>query len=142
MKHTLLSLFVLTAIGSFGVCFAAGGKVEKETAAVAAAQAWLAQVDTEHYAESWETAAAYFKSAVTTAQWQQAISAVRRPLGKVQSRQLASKRFMTELPGAPDGEYVVLQYKTSFQNKKSAIETITPMRDQDGKWKVAGYFIK
>ncbi len=49
---------------------------------------------------------------------------------------------MTSLPGAPDGEYVVISYETSFTNKKSAIETVTPMLDKDGKWRVSGYFIK
>ena len=46
------------------------------------------------------------------------------------------------LPGAPDGEYVVLQFDTSFANKKEAVETVTPMLDKDGKWKVSGYYIK
>lgn len=49
---------------------------------------------------------------------------------------------MTQLPGAPDGEYAVIQFETSFANKKSAIETVTPMKDPDGKWRVSGYFIK
>ena len=46
------------------------------------------------------------------------------------------------LPGAPDGEYVVIQYESSFEHKQSAIETVTPMLDTDGKWRVSGYFIK
>ena len=55
---------------------------------------------------------------------------------------MATKRFETSLPGAPDGEYVVIQMETSFENKASAVETITPMRDSDGEWRVAGYYIK
>ena len=50
--------------------------------------------------------------------------------------------YTTNLPGAPDGEYVVIQYKTSFQNKASAIETVTPMRDPDGVYRVSGYYIR
>ena len=50
--------------------------------------------------------------------------------------------WLLSLPGAPDGEYVVIQYATTFENKKSAIETITPMLDGDGKWRVSGYYIK
>jgi hypothetical protein len=46
------------------------------------------------------------------------------------------------LPGAPDGEYVVIQFETSFENKKSAIETVTPMIEINGGWRVSGYFIK
>jgi len=35
----------------------------------------------------------------------------------------------------------VIMYDTQFENKKSAVETITPMLDKDGKWRVAGYLI-
>ncbi|MGK7873741.1 MAG: DUF4019 domain-containing protein [Xenococcaceae cyanobacterium] len=142
MKHKTLSILVLTFIGILGLGFPGGCSKEKEPAAVEAAQAWLALVDAEKYSESWETAAEYFKNVVTVQQWEQALTAIRKPLGKVQSRELKSKQFMTELPGAPDGEYVVIQYETSFENKKSAIETITPMLDKDSKWRVAGYYIK
>jgi len=48
----------------------------------------------------------------------------------------------TSLPGAPDGDYVVIQFQTSFANKASAVETITPMRDRDGAYRVSGYFIR
>ena len=34
------------------------------------------------------------------------------------SRQLQSKQYTTSLPGAPDGQYVVLQYKTSFEQRE------------------------
>ena len=57
-------------------------------------------------------------------------------------RSVKSKQYATSLPGAPDGEYVVIQYETSFEKKKSAIETVTPMLDKDGKWRVSGYYIK
>ena len=58
------------------------------------------------------------------------------------SRELLSAQHMTSLPGAPDGDYVVIQFKTSFANKKSAVETVTPMLEKDGVWRVSGYFIK
>jgi hypothetical protein len=67
---------------------------------------------------------------------------VREPLGKVISRKLQSAQFTKSLPGAPDGQYVVIRYDTSFSNKQSAVETITPMLDKDGQWRVSGYFIK
>jgi Protein of unknown function (DUF4019) len=70
------------------------------------------------------------------------VAPVRDPLGKVLSRTLKSATYTTSLPGAPDGEYVVIQYDTSFEHKKSAVETITPMLDKDDHWRVSGYFIK
>ena len=70
------------------------------------------------------------------------ISEARKPLGKVISRHLESKWYTTELPDAPNGQYVVLQYKTLFEHHKSATETITPMMDKDRKWRVSGYYIR
>lgn len=116
--------------------------VDKEIEAVTAAEDWLALVDAGKYGDSWKAASGYFKNAVKQGQWEQSLKAVRPPLGKLVSRKLLSKTFMTSLPGAPDGEYLVIQFDTSFQNKKSAVETITPMKEKDGKWRVSGYYIK
>jgi hypothetical protein len=114
----------------------------KENAAVAAAEKWVALVDAGKYTDSWKEAAEYFKSAVNQGRWKQSIQSVREPLGKIISRKVKTKSYQTTLPGAPDGEYVIIQFETSFQNKKSATETITPMLDKDGQWRVSGYFIK
>ncbi len=133
----VLSLLVLLFSGP-----QAGAADEREAAALEAAQAWLALVDAASYAESWETASAYFQNAISKAQWEHTLDAVRRPLGAMVSRTLQSSRFETELPGAPDGEYLVIQFETSFENKQAAVETVTPMRESDGVWKVTGYFIR
>ncbi len=69
------------------------------------------------------------------------MQAARKPLGKLFSRKVLTKVYKSSLPGAPDGEYVVVQFETSFENKKMAIETVTPMLDKDGKWRVSGYYI-
>ena len=115
---------------------------EKEKVAVAGAEKWLGIVDEGKYGESWKEAAEYFRNAVKQDQWEQAVQAVRKPLGKLVSRKMKSTSYKTALPGAPDGQYVVIEFETSFENKKSAIETVTPMMDKDGKWRVSGYFIK
>jgi hypothetical protein len=70
------------------------------------------------------------------------VQGVRDPLGKMRSRKVKSATYKTSLPGAPDGEYVVIQYDSSFEHKQAAVETVTPMLDKDGKWRVSGYFIK
>jgi hypothetical protein len=119
-----------------------GEPVGPEQHAVMSAEAWLDLVDDGDYERSWETAADYFKQAVTKDQWEQSLQAVRSPLGDVISREVISTTYATELPGAPDGEYVVIQFAASFKAKKSAVETVTPMKDEDGSWRVSGYYIK
>jgi len=120
--------------------------VNKESAAVvqavAVAEAWLALVDDVKYGEGYETSADYLKNVVGKDEFVKSLNAARKPLGKLISREVKSTNYLTSLPGAPDGEYVVIQFKTSLENKKSTIETITPMLGKDGKWRVSGYFIK
>ncbi len=113
-----------------------------EQLAQQAAESWLALVDSGKYADSWQEAAQMFKAAVSKEKWQSMVQPVRDPLGKLLSRKLKSATYTKTLPGAPDGEYVVIQYDTSFAHKESAVETITPMLDKDGKWRISGYFIK
>jgi len=107
-----------------------------------AALQWLALVDAGKYGESWDQASGFFKEKVTKEQWQEAISGVRVPLGKVESRQFKLVEFKSELPQAPKGTYAVTQYRTKFANSAPMIETITPMLEKDGTWKVSGYYIK
>jgi len=124
------------------VIVAVGGSPEKEKPAVASAERWLGLVDQGKYAESWKEAAALFRNAINQGQWEQSLQGVRKPLGKLITRKIRTKTYRTSLPGAPDGEYVVIEFESSFENKKSAVETVTPMMDKDGKWRVSGYYIK
>jgi len=139
-RRFLLASFVALCLVR-GAATPAGPDEAKKQAAKAA-ESWLSLVDSGKYGESWTAAAAVFRNAVAREKWQETMRALREPLGKVSSRSLKSASFSTSLPGAPDGEYVVLQYETSFEHKQSAVETITPMKEPDGTWKVSGYFVK
>jgi Protein of unknown function (DUF4019) len=35
-----------------------------------------------------------------------------------------------------------MEFNTSFEHKAAATETVTPMKDVDGQWRVSGYYIK
>jgi hypothetical protein len=107
-----------------------------------AAASWLALADSAKYGQSWDEAASLFKAAVPRADWERAVKGARAPLGAVRSRKIRSANFSRTLPGAPDGEYVVIQFDTQFEHKAAAVETVTPMREKDGSWRVSGYFIK
>jgi len=135
----VLLLAILSIFLSTGPIYA---NEAAQKAAITAAGVWLSLVDEGNYAESWNQAAGFFKNAVTKEQWLNSMKAFRVPLGNMVVRKLKSKQYTKTLPGAPDGEYVVIQYETTFEKKQSAIETVTPMLDKDGKWKVSGYFIK
>ncbi len=121
---------------------AAFGLEEIENAAEKVARQWLEIVDNGQFEKSWEEAASLFRKAVSRKNWKQSLEAHRIPLGKLMSRKLKSKTFKETLPGAPDGKYVVIQFDTVFENKACAVETVTPMLDKDGVWRVSGYYLR
>ena len=135
MKKTIIAVIALLFV--FNICFCRCSLADEssEKAAVSASQEWLSLLDNKKYGESWDEAAAIFKAAVTKSDWERQINAIYTPFGKLRARILLSSTYAETLPGAPDGKYVVIQYKSSFENKKSAIETITPIYQVTGNVK-------
>ncbi len=136
MKRLLAVLLVMLFVS--GVCF--GASPEKK--AKIAAKSWLELVDAKNYAKSYDDAASFFKKMVKKDDWINTLTNLRSMLRGVVSRQLISEEYTTKMEGAPDGEYVVLKYKTKFEKKEYADEVVVPMLDTDGKWRVSGYYIK
>jgi hypothetical protein len=85
----------------------------------------LVLTDTGRFDQSWTEAAEMFQANIAKAAWAS-----------------AAAKYARSLPGVPDGEYVVIQFETSFEKKANATEFVTPVREKDGAWKVSGYFIK
>ncbi|MDD5538712.1 MAG: DUF4019 domain-containing protein [Candidatus Omnitrophica bacterium] len=139
MRRAFMGFMVFCMAAVFGTAMAA--EPQKEKAASTAAQEWLAIVDAGMYGMSWKQASAYFKNAVTEEQWVSTVKAFRNPLGKCEMRIERGSTYMTTLPGAPDGEYVIVQFDTTFENKKSSVESVTMSLEADGRWRVSGYFI-
>ena len=117
-------------------------RTAEQTAAVKAAQQWLAGIGAGRYAESWTVASDYFQGAITQDKWIETLRSVRTPLGKLEIRTVNSAVTETQLPGSPDGKYVVMQFQTVFTDKNSATETVTFLLEKDGQWRASGYYIK
>jgi hypothetical protein len=110
--------------------------------AMAASESWLRTVDAGRYAQSWHDASKAFREAVAQDKWESMVKPVRGQTGNLIARKVRSARYTRELPNAPAGEYVVIQYDTRFERVPHALETVTPMKDPDGTWRVSGYFVK
>lgn len=103
---------------------------------------WLALVDNSKYLDSWTLAASYFRDTVGREKWAEMAANVRKPLGKVVDRKLHRNLHTNRWPNLPEGEYLIIEFKTRFENKTEAIETVTLNLEKNDAWKVAGYFIK
>jgi hypothetical protein len=135
---TLALVFAVPASSGFGAVKPGDLAISK---AEVSADAWLPLVDQARYDESWDAASKTFKSALAREKWMEQVKEMRAPLGALVSRKLSSAKYLEKIPGAPAGKYVVIQYETSFE-KKNAMETVTPMLDPDGSWRVSGYYVK
>lgn len=138
--NRVLAVFVALALLTSVPVFA--GESEAVSKAQQAASSWLALTDAGELAASWDEASSFFKASIAKGDWEKRIGSVRSPFGALKSRKVKSATFRRKLPGAPDGEYVVIQYDSAFERKASAVETVTPMREKDGSWKVSGYYIR
>jgi hypothetical protein len=117
-------------------------QAKAEEAAEAAAAVWLKLVANGKYAESWDTGSALFHKSITKEGWIALLKGGLPVFGDVVTRKLKAVSYSRTLPGAPDGEYVAMQYQTEFSNTKDAVETVTASLDPDGSWRISGYHIK
>jgi Protein of unknown function (DUF4019) len=108
--------------------------------ASAAGQKWLALLDDQKYEASWIQAGTMFRSEVKQEQWIASLKQFRDPLGTMISRATSRVDFVKTLRGAPDGDYAIIHFTTSFKNKDAVTERLTLVKE-DGKWQMAAYAI-
>jgi hypothetical protein len=110
--------------------------------ASAAADAWLERIDAGDVEATWERTSSLFRQLVDLPRWKASFEQVNAILGRPLSRELGTTEYRESIPGAPDGQYVVLEYMTGFERKKEAVETVVAALDTDGEWRVGGYFVR
>ncbi|WOO41283.1 DUF4019 domain-containing protein [Rubellicoccus peritrichatus] len=119
---------------------------DREIAAKEAALAWLPLIDEEKYAEALEITAPQFREEMKKEDWVSGLGQVRQPLGSVDKRILQRLFATPVLPGGPEGDYVIVNFRTSFVGREEAVDEIVVMsasQDADGSdlWQVVGYYI-
>jgi Protein of unknown function (DUF4019) len=116
------------------------GASPAEEEASATGQKWLALLDDQKYEESWKQAGSLFRDEVNQDQWVAALKRSRQPMGPLISRTTARVDFVKSLRGAPDGDYAIIHFTTSFKNKSNVTERLT-LAKEDGRWQVSAYAI-
>jgi len=144
----MLIMSLVVAIAALSFAFHGGATPQAPAAAVAAPQAasasaardWLALVDQQKWEASWDAAAALFKAQLPRDRWAAAVQAARAPLGALKARTFQSVNKTSALPGAPAGDYEILQFQARFA-QASAVETVTLVRE-GAVWRVIGYYVR
>ena len=139
------AVLVIVACSLFWIFFRVWREIKEMTEENAnsdglpAVEAWLAIIDGGDYAQSWETAAAYFQRHISKEEWVRQMQHARRPLGKVRSRKSIAPKFKAGWMsfGAK------FSFSTSLDGLPAATETATFARQQPNcEWKAIGYLIE
>ena len=112
---------------------------EAEKAGQLAAHAFLLLLDRRDWGSAWDASSAMFRQSVPLGTWMDGIPKVREPFGAMVERQPGQALYKKTLPGRPDGDYVTVNFLTKFDKNPQVVETVTTVREPDGRWRVTGY---
>ncbi len=112
-----------------------------ELAAQRQALGFLGYLDQGRFADSYAYTSMLIRTQLDRDAFSTQIQKTRVNTGALQSRELIDSAYSTTVPGAPEGQYVILHYHASFANRQDAVETVT-LAFAKGYWRVAGYYIK
>lgn len=103
-----------------------------------AAEAWLALVDDDAFAASWDSAATLLQKRIKRENWVQRAQQLRDTVQALSARTLTTSQHRDSLRRAPgEGPFVLLKYRSSFGAGRFE-ELVLTVR-QDTTWKVTGY---
>ena len=106
-----------------------------------AARAWLAIADKLNPDAAYSAAGPKFRSVLELGKWREATRVVRAPLGAMEQRTVLLTTFQKTMLGQPDGDYVLIAFRTAFANKPVSRELVSLER-VDNRWLVVGYVIQ
>lgn len=112
---------------------------EFEKAGQNAAHAWLLLLDRKDWGTAWDASSMVFRQSVPLGTWMDNVPKLRDPFGAFVERQPGVTMYRKILPGRPAGDYVTVTFKTRFASKPDVTETVTTVRESDGRWRVTGY---
>ncbi len=113
----------------------------EEQAAQRQALGFLGYLDHERYADSYAYTGMLIRAQLDRDAFATQIEKTRAGTGALLARELIDASYTTSVPGAPEGQYVVLHYGANFANRQEAVETVI-LAFAKGYWRVSGYYIK
>ncbi len=88
------------------------------------ADSFLILLDQGRYDDAWHAMSAHFQSLNNQGQWQSRQQTIHAAYGVLSSRQLRRISYRQSYSLSPDGQYVLVQFQSSYTNKADTIETV------------------
>ena len=112
---------------------------DRDQTAESSVMAWLATIDADDHAASWDTADPIIREEVTLDQWSGMLTNLRKQLGALKTRTLESSGILDS------DEYPKRLHHFKFHSeyaKGEVAELLVLIRGEDGAWRVVNYELK
>jgi hypothetical protein len=109
---------------------------------IEAGKKWLQLLDAGKPGAAWDVASNQLQSGVPRDKFIAEMRRVRQPLGKLSSRTPVKFARAHDLPGAPSGDYAIIEYDAEYANGKRLSEQLIWAIAEGDIWRVAGYFYR
>jgi len=109
---------------------------------IEAAKKWLALLDGGKAGAAWDVASKQMQSKVKRDVFIAEVRGVRKPLGKLASRTPIKFARAHDLPGAPSGDYTIIEFEAQYAKGKRLSEQVIWTIEEGDVWRVAGYFYR
>jgi hypothetical protein len=146
MRRIILMAAVIVAVAGMAAALSAqqvsaDPHTAEEQAAERQALGFLGYLDNGRFADSYAYTGMLIRSQLDREVFASQVEKARTGTGALQARELIDAGYSTTVPGAPEGQYVVLHYRSSFANRPDTVETLT-LAMAKGYWRVDGWYIK
>lgn len=142
--YSVICAFLLLALAPFAAVHAQDEVKKPENAEKQAERAgveWLRLLDRNDMDTAWDRTSSELHESISRDQFKEQMQLMREGLGPIITRRLDSATYRTSVPGAQEGQYVVLVFNSRFKDKGRAREVLTMSYNKD-KWEPAGYFVR
>ncbi len=110
--------------------------------AIEAGKKWLALIDAGNAGAAWDSASKQLQSVVKRDQFVAEMRDVRNPLGKLTARTAVRFARAHDLPGAPTGDYAIIEFDSKFAAGGHLAEQLIWTIGPGDIWRVAGYYYR
>ncbi|RMF46310.1 MAG: DUF4019 domain-containing protein [Deltaproteobacteria bacterium] len=103
---------------------------------------FLHMVDQDQFADSWSMSAHLLREKIPQDKWAGKLKLHRAQCGKFLEREETEINYATEASGEQKGEFFTLNFAADYERCPEVTETVTVMLEEDGQWRVGGFFVK
>jgi len=118
-QHTALMIMVLLLMA-----MPAGAAPVSSKQLCSQAENYLVMLDQGRSEEAWQEMSAIFQALGNQSLWLNRQQAIRSAYGPCVSRQFTRIDYRKSYNLSPDGQYFIVQFRSSYQNKLDTVETV------------------